>query len=231
MKLGKSITAAWRSVRSRSQERNYNTYTYISIRVSAIVVLRRAEDNCQELFTGRKADAAYLRKNVIYDVESREENGGVVGRPRTSLYSLNGKRKVKESGGRLLIIVTTAIDTIASMLTLMRKTTNHQLFLMKKKICKMKGTVQSVFYEEVVMYLMVKTLKNVRPWIVFWFSKKWESHQAREDNQYVTASCRDILTSQIHNKRLKRDLLLEKGGYFGLEWPSSTLRTRFAASK
>nr|GEZ25306.1 hypothetical protein [Tanacetum cinerariifolium] len=49
------------------------------------------------IHSGREADAAYLRKKVIYDVESREENGGMVGRSRTSLYSLNGKRKVKES--------------------------------------------------------------------------------------------------------------------------------------
>ncbi|GKC70881.1 hypothetical protein Tco_1116764, partial [Tanacetum coccineum] len=48
-------------------------------------------------YEGREEDATYLTKKVIYDVESRQENGGVVGQSRTSLYSLKGKQKVKES--------------------------------------------------------------------------------------------------------------------------------------
>ncbi|GJZ30116.1 cytochrome P450 CYP749A22-like protein [Tanacetum coccineum] len=48
-------------------------------------------------YEGREEDATFLTKKVIYDVESRQENGGVVGQSRTSLYSLKGKQKVKES--------------------------------------------------------------------------------------------------------------------------------------
>ncbi|GJZ07108.1 DEAD-box ATP-dependent RNA helicase 53, mitochondrial-like protein [Tanacetum coccineum] len=48
-------------------------------------------------YEGREEDATYLTKKVIYDVESRQENGGVLGQSRTSLCSLKGKQKVKES--------------------------------------------------------------------------------------------------------------------------------------
>ncbi|GKA43650.1 hypothetical protein Tco_0736374 [Tanacetum coccineum] len=48
-------------------------------------------------YEGREEDATYLMKKVIYYVESRQENGGVLGQSRTSLCSLKGKQKVKES--------------------------------------------------------------------------------------------------------------------------------------
>ncbi|GJS57400.1 hypothetical protein Tco_0652184 [Tanacetum coccineum] len=38
------------------------------------------------------------QKKVIYDAESREENGGVVGHSRISLYGLKGNRKLKKAG-------------------------------------------------------------------------------------------------------------------------------------